>query len=207
MTSTPFEETHSDLLIDFPRLSRHDFMSCGSEIEKYRSEIWRYCLRDGMPAFGADLACGGMPGVPWALPFDLPAEVYAVYNSFHKPRGPIAITGQAHKLPFENDSLSFLICSHWLEDTGQHEWPGIFTEWKRVLRPQGNLIVLVPEHDLWWKAVNERGQVHNFAHTQPQPRLGDMTKVAEQLGLEIIEERLTDICEEDYSILGVFRKP
>lgn len=195
------------ITIDFPRLSRKDFCACGSEIEKYRSEIWKYCLWEGMPGFGVDVACGGMPCVPWALPYDLSASEYAIYNSNHKPRGPIALTGHAEKLPFEDGSLSFLCSSHWLEDTGKHEWPVIFTEWRRCLRSGGHLIVLVPEHVLWWKAVNERGQCHNHAHVQPEPSVGDMSPVARDVGFEVIEERLTSICEEDYSILGVFRKP
>jgi hypothetical protein len=34
-----------------------------------------------------------------------------------------------------------------------------------------------------------------------------MSRVATEVGLEIIEERLTNCFEHDYSILGVFRKP
>lgn len=195
------------ILIDFPILTPSEVRSCGSEVEKYQGLFWKYCLWEGMPTCGVDLACGGKPGVPWAIPFDLSKEEYARYNSNYAPRGPIALTGHADKLPFEDDSLGFIICSHWLEDTGQHEWPMIFTEWKRCLRHGGNLIVLVPEVVRWNYAIRELGQCPNCSHSAPEPSVGDMSRVAVAIGFDVIEERLTELEKHDYSILGVFRKP
>lgn len=194
------------ITIDFPVLTPEQVRSCGSEIEKYQGLIWKYCLWEGMPGVGVDVACGGKCCVPWAIPFDLPPKEYAFYNSNNRPRGPIALTGQAHKLPFESGSLAFVCSSHWLEDTGLHEWPMIFTEWMRVLRPGGNLIVLIPEAQRWNYAVRVLGQNPNCAHVH-EGAVGEMSEVARGIGLEVVEERLTDLEKNDYSILGVFRKP
>jgi hypothetical protein len=66
--------------------------------------------------------------------------------------------------------------------------------------------VLVPQHELWWKYV-EKGGVHNQAHAQPQPQVGDMSTVASQIGLAVVKDELTNCFPDDFNILGIFSKP
>lgn len=182
-----------------------EYLAMGSEIEKHVHRILPFTLEKGIPAAGLDIATGGRSCVPWAWGLELPVDAYATYNSNHAPRGPIQIRGSVEQLPVETESLWFVIASHIAEDFSQDHWFDLFKEWSRPVRRGGYLIVLVPDHDRWWEYV-AGGGVHNHAHIQPQPKVGDMSKVAANLGLTIIHDELTNAFEGDHNILGVFQK-
>lgn len=191
----------------FPALEPAECFKAGSEIEKFRHLIAPHCVSlNGFPLPTLELASGGAVSVPWAISFDLPKAEYAKYNSNHQPRGPIHARGSVFKLPFESDTFSAVIASHILEDFPQTEWPNILNEWIRVVAHGGVLIVAVPDHDLWWDYV-KNGGVHNHAHAQPQPRLGDMSRVLKSLGTSVVREEFTRCYEGDFTILAVALKP
>lgn len=190
----------------YPAMSSEQCVAANSEIAKFRHKIFPYTLEDGLPGRGLEIASGGVTCVPWAWNLELPIDQYAHYNSNQKPRGPIQLRGTVKSIPVETESLFFLSASHILEDYPQEEWRGLMNEWARVVRHGGNLIISVPDHDLWWKYVNAGG-VHNFAHAQPQPKLGDMSRVAVSLGLEVLTEEFTNCYPNDFTVLGVFRRP
>ena len=75
-----------------------------------------------------------------------------------------------------------------------------------MLKSGGYLIILVPERERWAAAI-ARGQSPNCSHAGPEPVLGEMSEAARKVNLIVVEERLTDLWPEDYSILGVFQKP
>lgn len=178
-----------------------------SEIEKFRHLILPYCVNAARePMSVLELASGGMCCVPWAVSMDLPRDQYAYYNSNHAPRGAIHVRGTVKTLPFDNECFFTVSASHIMEDFPSEEWPGLLREWCRVIVRGGYLIVSIPEHDRWWAYV-KNGGVHNFAHSQPQPKLGDMSKMAVSLGLAVISEKFTDCYPGDFTILGVFQKP
>lgn len=180
-----------------------------SETAKYRHLTRKYCYRaDGEPGCGVDLASQGDPVVPWAIQLDLPPQQFAKYCGGEPPKGPIQLRGSARHLPFDSNSMDFVYSSHLLEDFPTADRPYLLYEWTRVLKPGGTLIVLVPERDLWKKAL-ERGQPPNCAHIpNSEPAMGDLTRYAYALKLPLkrIEERLTAIDDNDYSLLGVFQK-
>ena len=74
-----------------------------------------------------------------------------------------------------------------------------------MLKPGGNLIVLVPDRTLWHQAI-ANGQLPNPYHKR-EPELGEMSKDAVAAGLTVVKEELTAVYEGDFSILGVFKKP
>lgn len=168
-----------------------------SETSKYRHLTVPYC--DGC---GVDIASQGDPVVPWAMNFELPEKEFSYYNSGHKPRGPIQLSGFADKLPFNNDCLDFVYSSHLLEDFS--DWNPVLKEWVRVLKPGGKLIVLIPDRELWLAAL-AKGQNPNDAHRH-EGQVGELTTYAPALGLTVLEDRLTQQFEGDYSILFVAQK-
>jgi len=178
-----------------------------SETAKYRTLVRWYCLRpDGEPGCGIDLASGGDPVVPWAWQLELPHDQYAYYNSNQPVRGPIQLRADAfHHRAVEGASLDFVFCSHLLEDAVLDEWPRIFTLWSSYLKPGGYLLLLIPERELWAQAL-AKGQPPNNSHKH-EGTVGDMSAVALQVGLEIVEERLTNLFPGDYTIFGCFRVP
>lgn len=98
-----------------------------------------------------------------------------------------------------------VVSSHLLEDFPEEEWPALFMEWSRVIKPGGHLVILIPDKDLW-KAALDKGQPPNCAHRR-EGEPGLMSRYAALSQMEIIEDRLTNCFEGDYTILGVFRKP
>lgn len=185
-----------------------------SETSKYRHLTTQYCCEVGRfvkqpddqiavcahPGCGIDIASQGDPVVPWAFNYELPEREFSAYNSGHKPRGPVQLSGWAERLDkINNDCLDFVYSSHLLED--YPDWEPVLREWLRVLKPGGRLIVLIPDRDLWAKAL-AAGQPPNDAHRH-EGKPGELSTYAERLGLRVIEDRLTECFKDDYSILFV----
>ena len=196
------ENGSKPVVIKFEKLTLDGFLAANSETAKYRHLTAPYCMPNGMPACGVDIASQGDPVVPWAIQFDLPVEEFNRYCSNHPAKGPIQLRGHGHALPFDSESLDFVYSSHLLED--YLDWVPVLTEWVRVLRPNGYLIILVPDKTLWNLAI-ANGQSPNCSHTH-ESRVGELAEYAERFGLKIIEDRLTEQVHGDYSILGVFQK-
>jgi SAM-dependent methyltransferase len=192
-----------------------------SETGKYRHLVAPYCFipnpdtnRFPPPYFGErvpgtvlDLASGGDPVVPWAFQLELPHEEYAYYNANTPVRGPIQIRANAftHRA-VEHGSLDAVYASHLLEDKPPSEWQDIFALWSSFLKPGGYLIILVPERNLWAAAL-ARGQSPNCSHAGPEPLVGDIGRHGAAVGLEVVEDRLTALDPNDYTILTVLRRP
>lgn len=180
-----------------------EYNSAASETAKYRHLTTPYCHRsDGQPGCGVDVASQGDTVVPWAISFDLPAAEFSRYCGGNPPKGIIALRGFADKLPFDTNSLDFLYSSHLLED--YLHWAPVLREWVRVIKPGGHLIILVPDKVKWAAAI-ARGQTPNCAHKH-EAQVGELSTYAANLGVEVICDRLTAVCEIDYSILFVAKK-
>ncbi len=168
-----------------------------SETQKYRHLTAWYCN-----GCGVDVASQGDPVVPWAMNFDLPEKDFDYYNNHHKPHGPIQLRGFADKLPFEDNSLDFVYSSHLLED--YPDWTPILKEWVRVIKPDGYLIVLIPDRERWVAAC-AAGQPPNDAHRH-EGKAGELSTYAKDLNLSVIKDELTNLWELDYTILFVAKK-
>lgn len=165
-----------------------------SETERYRHLTQKYC--EGV---GVDIASHGDPVVNWAINFELPVFEYLTYNGGNHPVGPVQLRGYAQQLPFDTDSMDFVYCSHLLEDFA--DWMPLLTEWVRVLKPGGRLIVLIPEKQAWAAAI-AKGQPPNCAHRHEGSE-GELSTYAARLGLRVLEDRMTRCFEGDYTILFV----
>ncbi len=170
------------------------FRSMGSETEKYRFMTARYC-----EGAGVDVASQGVAVVPWAMSFDLPEREFLHYSNGMKPKGPIHLRGFADHLPFESGSLDFVYSSHLLEDF--RDWLPCLAEWTRCVKIGGYLIILIPDNRLWDEAI-ARGQSPNCSHRHCG-RVGELTEVfVKHFGhFEILEDRLTAVTPEDYTII------
>lgn len=185
--------------IKFPKLTPEQFKACSSETAKYRALTAPYCR-----GAGVDVASQGVPVVPWAMSFDLPDEQFMRYSNGNPPKGPLHLRGYANALPFENNSLDFVYSSHLLEDFADPK--PYLSEWSRVLAIGGHLIILVPDKALWEEAV-KNGQPPNCSHSH-EYRVGELTQIfAEFYGhFEVLEDRLTALVPEDYTIMFVAKK-
>lgn len=190
--------------ITYPKPTPDECRAAWSESWKYRSLIAPFC--EGV---GVDLGSQGATTVPWALSVDLPEEQFMIYSGGNKPKGPIHLRADISKpLPFPSEGFDFVISNHVAEDWSRDDWPMLFRDWVRILKHGGRFICTVPERTRWWKYVNAGG-IHNFSHhpSPGEPLLGDMTKTLEEIGMKVLFERLTELYEEDYTLLAVALKP
>lgn len=65
---------------------------------------------------------------------------------------PGVIKAPMHALPYEDETVDEIYCSHALEHVGKYEVVPILTEWWRVLKYNGYLTIEVP--DLGWVLRN-----------------------------------------------------
>jgi len=174
-----------------------------TETSKYRDLTTKYCYRDdGQPGCGVDLASGGDPVVPWAWQLELPGERYSWYNSNHAIRGAVQLRGHAEHRCAEPNSLDFVYSSHLLED--YKDWDAVLKTWVSMLKPGGKLIILIPDKKLWNAAIS-KGQPPNCQH-QHEGYVGELSKYAEKIGVEVICDQLTALTPDDYSILFVAKR-
>lgn len=165
-----------------------------SETSKHLLDVFPHLIGDN----GIDVGCGDDPVKPNCIAVDLPTAEYHKYNG--TPSTKANLRAFADDLPFKDHTLDWVYSSHLLEDFSLDEWPRIIGEWRRVLRPHGTLVILLPERNRWLKAL-AAGQPPNDAHKH-EPEYGELTKLAPGWGLTPITERQVG----EYSILFVALK-
>jgi predicted SAM-dependent methyltransferase len=166
-----------------------------SETAKYRSLTVEHCS-----FYGIDIGSGGDPVVPWAIQVDLPLNEFIKYNG-KSPDNFVHLGCDCQNLPFKDSTLDFVYSSHVLEDFWP--WHSILFEWKRVLKPGGKIIIILPDKELWKKAL-EAGQPPNCAH-QHEGTPGELSQYFHNW--KIIRDSRTNLFPGDYSILFIAQKP
>lgn len=174
-----------------------------SETARYRHLTVPFCQGNGL-----DIACGNDPVTPNAIQVELSKERMKHYRGGEEPNNNIELHGDDFwkALPFKTGVLDFVYSSHYLEDVPHEEWVPTLREWLRVLKSGGHLVILCPERNLW-KAALDRGQTMNAAHRY-EPYLGDISKSVAVTGVraEVVQEKLTALDADDYTIMAVFKK-
>lgn len=190
--------------IKYPKPTAQEAMSMSSEIGKYRHLISEYLPYD--KGVVIDVGTQGVTAVPFAVSFDLPLAESRAYSSDNPDRGPVQLRGHFQNLFFEPKSVFAFVLSHIIEDWPQQEWKALIDQVAYRTVSGGCIIILVPDHERWWAQVRA-GRCHNHAHSQPQPSLGDLKKLADMCGLICEKEIYTDVFPGDSTILGVLRVP
>lgn len=149
-----------------------------------------------------DLGSGGSPVVPWAIQVELPHEEFNNYTAGSKPEVEPQWRGSAFDLPFKDGTVDTVFSSHLLEDF--NDWTPILSEWTRVLKVGGHIVILIPDKTRWNEAL-KRGQPPNCAHMH-EGNVGELSTYAQKLGITVIVDGLTNLSPDDYSILFVAKK-
>lgn len=168
-----------------------------TETSKYRSLVWPY-----LTGAGIDVGCGEELVLPTAIGVDLDADRYLTYTG--SEIGCAAhIRCSADALPFATGTLDYVYSSHLLEDF--EDWKPVLSEWWRVLKPGGHLVVLIPDRERFRAAVAV-GQLDNPNHKH-EGRVGELSETMQTIGsCTVLEDRLTNLTPTDYTIMFVGRK-
>lgn len=150
-----------------------------------------------------DIGSGAWPVIPRAIQIELDKERYGKYTGNRAEDFPIQWHGDGETLPFRDGVVDTCFSSHLLEDMAFSHWPAILTEWSRVLKRDGKLVILTPDRERWRDAL-KRGQCPNCAHRH-EPNFGDVSQAGKSIGLKLEEERYCFPYPE-YSVLTVFTK-
>lgn len=113
----------------------------GSETDTARWRLEPFCHGNGL-----DIGFGGSPIKPSAICIDRP-EGAAGRRQDPSP-APTHLVGPADNLYwFKDNVLDYVYSSHVLEDFLDTE--GVLREWLRVLKPGGNLVLFLPDQQVY----------------------------------------------------------
>lgn len=131
-----------------------------SETRKHRHLLARYCRGLGM-----DIGFGGDPIVQDAITVDLPQPYTRVGSA------PQVLAMDARHLQGVCSAcMDYVYSSHLLEDFSWHEIQVAITEWRRVLKPGGVLVLCCPDERVYREHCARRGEAPNEHH-----KIGDFS--------------------------------
>ena len=123
-----------------------------SETSKVRKNLEGFCLGNGI-----DIGFGGDPITKSAISVDMFVP-YANYEN-----APLNLKGSGDNLYwFKDNVLDYVYSSHLLEDFEDTE--KVLTEWIRVLKPNGNLVLFLPNEQVYRQYCLNKGNKPNHNH-------------------------------------------
>lgn len=166
-----------------------------SETSAVRDLLASYCVGDGI-----DIGYGGDPIVPHAICFDLPIPYNKVGNH------PQHLHGDARTLPFKGGTLDWVYSSHLIEDFTYDEQVLLLSEWVKVLRNNGLLILCAPDQQKYLADCAAKGTSHlvNMAHKESDYSLATFkTRVLDVIKIAWVHPPVLRI-EKEWDAVGTY---
>ena len=168
-----------------------------------RRRLEKYC--EGM---GLDIGYGGDPIVPSAITLDLDKPYIG-----NNPQAPQHLKGTCKNLYWYKDNvLDYIYSSHLLEDFTPDEIKWIFWEWVRVIKPEGYIVLYLPDEQRYRTHCEKKGtrrnanhKIDNFSLLLFKTIVGLNLPITKKKSLKVEIVHENPICE-DYSFEVVFRK-
>jgi len=145
-------------------------------------------LEETIPKEGAgvNLGCGARPNGKWGLDVQRTGEKGAGGRKFEGAAPDI--TGDASNIPVQDGSLDYIVACHLFEHLVDPT--GALKEFRRALKPGGDLILSLPNHDRQETMMIDYTHVHAY-------NPGSARNLLETAGWKIKEER-------DFETIGSF---
>jgi predicted SAM-dependent methyltransferase len=171
-----------------------------SETSKHREEILPFCQ-----GYGLDIGFGGDPIHASAIRIDF-ENPYAYTGDY-----PVQLGGDCRNLKWiSSDSLDYIYSSHVLEDFDRTETEPVLREWIRVVKPNGLIVLLLPDQSKYIESCLHRGEISadgvvgNPHHSIADFSMKYMMEVAMKTGY-VTKHHSIDLLGE-YSFLLVLKK-
>lgn len=180
-----------------------------SEEKVYRSEtdkMRQWLVPYTAVGYGCCIGFGGDKIVSKAIGIDLPVP-YACTGG-----DVVQLGGTAEDLYwFKDGVLDWVSSSHVLEDFEENKCHIVLEEWLRVLKPEGYLILNLPDEPLFYDhCVIQKKQVYNCAHKNHSLNIEWMRKMQQLIndrsGYEMVTEVLYTGVQHIYNFGLVWRK-
>lgn len=157
-----------------------------------------YCVGNGI-----DIGSGGDPVVSSAIQVDLVESAFENYGHVFSATVPIQWRGDGRNLPFKDEVLDYVYSSHLLEDF--LDWTPLLTEWIRVLKPGGNLVIIVPDKFMFNECIRLHGG-GNASHKHESYE-GELTSVIQNYGkFQVVYDKRQTTHPLDYNIVFIAQK-
>jgi len=163
-----------------------------SETCRCRSSLSRFCEGDGL-----DIGYGGDPIIPSAICIDLEKR-YASYENF-----PQHLHGDGADLHwFKDNVMDYVYSSHVLEDFENTE--SVLKEWIRVVKPNGRIILFLPDEQAYRNHCTKQGLPPNAHHIHETFSLNYLMEILKSI--ENVEVEHSTPLVHHYSFELVLRK-
>lgn len=148
-----------------------------SETAKCRHRLAKFCTGNG-----ADLGFGGDAITENAIRIDYPSPYASTEDQ------SVQLGGDCCKLHwFQDKCLEFIYSSHLLEDF--EDTQSVLSEWLRVLKPGGLLIIFCPDEQIYRRHCQKTGQYYNQQHKHADFSLEKVKGILRKMGQsQIIHE-------------------
>lgn len=155
------------------------------ETTNIREHAIKYCI-----GLGLDLGCGGDKITPHSIGFDLPQPYFQAGNDV------IEMKGDARFLPFNDNVLDYIFSSHLLEDFT--DTAGLLKEWLRVIKPNGYLVLYLPDELRYREYCKQTNQGVNGNHK--------IIMSSDYLKSFLTDYKIVECFENSYSFFYVVQK-
>jgi predicted SAM-dependent methyltransferase len=128
-----------------------------SQVAEVQSIVREYITED---MNGLDIGSGGNPVFIGSVSID--------YNKPGHLGELVQLKGDAACLYwFKNEVFDYVFSSHCFEDFTSEDKNDVLKEWLRVIKPNGFLILVLPDEHLYVKFCSDHGTLNNPSHKDP----------------------------------------
>lgn len=152
-----YEETQYKIMVDTSLICKHWDVYGNKSYTLPATSLSARRLKVAKSKRAVDIGCGPVDRSDQFSDFDLVrVDIREEVNPDYRC--------DVRNLPFANREFDLVFSSHVLEHFGRTEWEGVLNEWIRLLKPDGELILVLP--NLQWAVDYMKGECEQKTATE-----------------------------------------